>query len=123
MFLPLVLPPSGWSIALRFAEKHSNIDLRVSATLHHVDFAREDVDLAVHHGDDNWPGLEVVRLSGEQLFPVCSPKLLVGRAPTDKTGRRSFRSSTSTIAKIGPDGWRRPALMAPNSPTARCSIA
>jgi LysR family transcriptional regulator, glycine cleavage system transcriptional activator len=51
----------------------------VSATLHHVDFAREDVDLAVRHGDGNWPGLDVVRLSAEQLFPVCSPKLLTGR--------------------------------------------
>ena len=36
----------------------SEIDLRVSATLHHVDFAREDVDLAVRHGDGNWPGLD-----------------------------------------------------------------
>lgn len=63
----------------RFAEEHPSIDLRVSATLHHVDFAREDVDLAVRHGDGNWPGLDVVRLSAEQLFPVCSPKLLAGR--------------------------------------------
>src|SRR4249919_517668 len=63
----------------RFAEAHPGIDLRVSATLHHVDFAREDVDLAVRHGDGNWPGLDVVRLSSEQLFPVCSPKLLAGR--------------------------------------------
>ena len=31
----------------------------MSATLHHVDFAREDVDLAVRHGDGNWPGLDV----------------------------------------------------------------
>jgi LysR family glycine cleavage system transcriptional activator len=63
----------------RFAEEHPSIDLRVSATLYHVDFAREDVDLAMRHGDGNWPGLDVVRLSAEQLFPVCSPKLLVGR--------------------------------------------
>jgi len=62
-----------------FAEAHSGIDLRVSATLHHVDFAREEVDLAVRHGDGNWPGLETVRLSAEQLFAVCSPKLLSGR--------------------------------------------
>src|SRR6266566_5781959 len=62
-----------------FAEAHSDIDLRVSATLHHVDFAREEVDLAVRHGDGNWPGLETVRLSAEQLFAVCSPKLLSGR--------------------------------------------
>jgi len=56
-----------------FAEAHADIDLRVSATLHHVDFAREEVDLAVRHGDGNWPGLETVRLSAEQLFAVCSP--------------------------------------------------
>lgn len=63
----------------RFAEMHPGIDLRISATLHHVDFAREDVDLAVRHGDGNWAGLDVVRLSSEQLFAVCSPKLLSGR--------------------------------------------
>src|SRR4051812_15343732 len=62
-----------------FAEAHSGIDLRVSATLHHVDFAREEVDLAVRHGDGNWPGLDTVQLSGEQLFAVCSPTLLAGR--------------------------------------------
>ena len=27
----------------------------------------------------SWPGLDVVRLSSEQLFAVCSPKLLAGR--------------------------------------------
>jgi LysR family glycine cleavage system transcriptional activator len=62
-----------------FAEAHAGIDLRVSATLHHVDFAREEVDLAVRHGDGNWPGLETVQLSPERLFAVCSPKLLSGR--------------------------------------------
>ena len=63
----------------RFAEAHPSIDLRVSATLHHVDFAREEVDLAVRHGDGNWTGLDVVRLCYEELFAVCSPKLLSGR--------------------------------------------
>jgi LysR family transcriptional regulator, glycine cleavage system transcriptional activator len=63
----------------RFADAHPTIDLRVSATMEHVDFAREDVDLAVRHGDGNWPGLEVVRLSPEFLFPVCSPKFVFGR--------------------------------------------
>jgi LysR family glycine cleavage system transcriptional activator len=63
----------------RFAEEHAGIDLRVSATLQHVDFAREDVDLAVRHGEGNWPGLDAVRLSPEHLSAVCSPKLLAGR--------------------------------------------
>src|SRR6202521_1392918 len=63
----------------RFAERHPEIDLRVSATMHHVDFAREDVDVVVRHGDGKWTGLEVVRLCSERLFPVCSPKLVSGR--------------------------------------------
>jgi len=71
----------------RFAEAHPDIDLRVSASLHHVDFAREDIDLAIRHGDGRWPGLHVTRLWVEELFPVCSPTLLQGRKtlrrPTD----------------------------------------
>jgi LysR family transcriptional regulator, glycine cleavage system transcriptional activator len=63
----------------RFVESHPEIDLRVSATMHHVDFVREDVDIAVRHGDGKWPGLDAVRLCSEQLFPVCSPKFLSGR--------------------------------------------
>jgi LysR family glycine cleavage system transcriptional activator len=67
-----------------FAEAHPEIDLRVSATMHHVDFAREDVDLAVRHGDGNWPGLDVTRLCAEHLFAVCSPKLVSGRNRVSK---------------------------------------
>jgi LysR family glycine cleavage system transcriptional activator len=63
----------------RFAEAYPGIDLRVSATMHHVDFAREEVDLAIRHGDGNWAGFEVNRLCTEQLFAVCSPKFLSGR--------------------------------------------
>jgi len=62
----------------RFAAAHPGIDLRVSASLQHVDFAREDIDLAIRHGDGHWPGLDVTRLCAEEVFPVCSPALLRG---------------------------------------------
>jgi LysR family glycine cleavage system transcriptional activator len=73
----------------RFSEAHPDMALNVSATMHHVDFAREEIDIAVRHGDGNWPGLHVERLGPEKLFPVCSPKLLQGRQrlaePSDVT--------------------------------------
>lgn len=62
-----------------FAEAHPEIDLRISASLQHVDLALGEVDLAVRHGDGQWPGLSVTRLAAEELFPVCSPALLRGR--------------------------------------------
>lgn len=64
----------------RFAEAHPGIDLRVSASMHHVDFAREDVDLAIRHSDGRASGLHITRLCAEVLAPVCSPKLLRGRS-------------------------------------------
>jgi LysR family glycine cleavage system transcriptional activator len=71
----------------RFSEAHPGIDLRVSASVQHIDFAREDIDLAIRHGDGQWPGMHVTRLCTEELFPVCSPKLLNGsgalRSPRD----------------------------------------
>lgn len=70
-----------------FTEAHPEIDLRISATTPHVDFAREDVDVAVRHGDGAWGGLHVARLCAEELFVVCSPRLIAGRKqmrhPTD----------------------------------------
>ena len=65
----------------RFSELHPEIDLRVAAHMHHVDFAREDVDMAVRHGvgDATWSGLDGVRLCTEALFPVLSPQLLPAR--------------------------------------------
>src|SRR5215469_8883962 len=63
----------------RFAEAYPEIELKLSATMHHVDFAREDVDLAIRHGDGNWLGLNAVNLTAEELFPVCSPALMTSR--------------------------------------------
>jgi LysR family glycine cleavage system transcriptional activator len=71
----------------RFSETHPGIDLRVSASVQHIDFAREDIDVAIRHGDGNWPGMHVTQLCSEQLFPVCSPKFASGnralRSPRD----------------------------------------
>ena len=69
----------------RFAAQYPAIDLHVSASLHHIDFIREDIDVAIRHGDGNEPGLHVTRLCAEELFPVCSPALLNGRRTLDST--------------------------------------
>src|SRR5712692_65557 len=64
-----------------FSVTHPNLDLRISASLQHVDFSREDIDLAVRHGTGDWPELHVTRLCAEELFPACSPSLLQAGPP------------------------------------------
>jgi LysR family glycine cleavage system transcriptional activator len=63
----------------RFVENYPGVDLRVAAATQYADFARDEVDVAIRHGDGHWPGLDVARLYSERLFPVCSPKLVAGR--------------------------------------------
>ncbi len=64
-----------------FRARHPDIDVRISADDRLIDFARHDVDLAIRMGNGDWPGLEVVKLMDEDLFPVCSPALLDGDPP------------------------------------------
>ncbi|MFQ5785877.1 MAG: transcriptional regulator GcvA [Alphaproteobacteria bacterium] len=71
----------------RFREAQPDIDVRIAPSLHLTDFAREDVDVALRYGRGVWPGLRADRLMTEDIFPICSPKLLDGphplRAPAD----------------------------------------
>ena len=65
----------------RFHDAYPDIDLRVSSTIRLVDFARDDVDLAIRYGLGRWTGLQADLLRTEELFPVCSPALLEGPHP------------------------------------------
>ena len=70
-----------------FSVTHPNLDLRISASLQHVDFSREDLDLAVRHGDGHWPELHVTRLCAEELFPACRSGTLAERPAGSHAGR------------------------------------
>jgi LysR family glycine cleavage system transcriptional activator len=65
----------------RFRATHPDLDLRISASSQLVDFARDDVDIAIRMGRGRYPGLRVDRLFGESMLPVCAPKLLSGAHP------------------------------------------
>jgi LysR family glycine cleavage system transcriptional activator len=65
----------------RFIAAHSEIDVRLDTTTRLVDFAQEDVDVALRYGSGHWPGLTVSLLMKETVCPVCSPRLLRSRRP------------------------------------------
>jgi LysR family transcriptional regulator, glycine cleavage system transcriptional activator len=59
----------------RFQDRHPDIDLRISAKEHLVDFARDGIDVAIRFGRGDWPGVRADWLTDEALAPVCSPAL------------------------------------------------
>ncbi|OCC02088.1 transcriptional regulator [Labrys sp. WJW] len=65
----------------RFHRAHGDIDVRVSTTGKLTNFHGDGIDVAIRYGGGDYPGLSVEFLTGEEVFPVCSPKLLTGSPP------------------------------------------
>lgn len=62
-----------------FAERFPDVDLQVVTSTRLVDFAREDVDIAIRFGGGNYPSLHVVPLFQPRDIVVCAPALLKKR--------------------------------------------
>jgi len=70
-----------------FRRAHPSITIALSTAIDGVDFANEDIDVAVWYGYGDWPRLHSDSLLRSRLVPVCSPGLLrdgpVLRRPDD----------------------------------------
>ncbi|HZM35598.1 MAG TPA: LysR substrate-binding domain-containing protein [Burkholderiales bacterium] len=69
-----------------FTRAHLDADVRITADTRVQDLERDGLDIAIRHGPPSLAGPNAVRLFGERVFPVCSPKLLKKKplkAPAD----------------------------------------
>ncbi|WP_433899726.1 transcriptional regulator GcvA [Pseudomonas sp. PSE1(2024)] len=64
-----------------FREAHPQIDVRISASTELVGFRKAGIDAAIRYGNGEWPGLRADWLMSDEIFPVCSPRLLTGDKP------------------------------------------
>jgi LysR family transcriptional regulator, glycine cleavage system transcriptional activator len=64
-----------------FRKIHPNIQLKIHADERMVDFKAHNIDLAIRYGTGNYPNFHVTQMIREEIFPVCSPKLLKGDKP------------------------------------------
>ncbi len=76
----------------RFQDAYPDLDVRVSASMQLVDFARDDVDVAIRYGSGQYPDLIVERLLPETVMPVCSPELMAGAQPLRSPGDIRFHT-------------------------------
>lgn len=64
-----------------FQARHPEIEVRISATDRLDPVGEGDVDVGIRYGRGQWPGIESELLLQDEVFPVCSPKLLEGPKP------------------------------------------
>ena len=65
----------------RFHDLHPEIEVWISADMDVVDFAVDDIDVAIRYGAGQYTGLHTEHLMSETIVPVCSPQLLMGENP------------------------------------------
>jgi DNA-binding transcriptional LysR family regulator len=69
-----------------FTRTHPDVEVKITADTRVQDLERDGLDIAIRHGPASLAGPSAIRLFGERVFPVCSPKLLKKqplRAPAD----------------------------------------
>src|SRR5262249_3940000 len=104
----------------RFLSKHPDIDVRISASDHLVDFSVEPIDVGIRYGKGRYPGIATEKLSDDSFVVVCAPALLSRRkvrTPRDLDGQTLIeddhpRAWEDWLArqKVHLDGYRRTEL-------------
>lgn len=81
----------------KFQAHHPHIDVRLEASQRLVEFARDEVDVGIRHGNGHWTGLTAIKLFDDRFTPLISPKLLANgpplKTPADLAGYRLLRDS------------------------------
>ena len=84
--LTVSMPPSfgaAWLVPRleRFRDRHPDIDVRLDVDNRIVDLLHDDVDVGLRYGLGDYPGMRVDCLLSEEVFPVCSARLMEGEHP------------------------------------------
>ncbi|WP_109505134.1 transcriptional regulator GcvA [Pseudomonas aeruginosa] len=85
-------------------------DVRLDTNLRPVDFVAQRIDVGVRYGLGSWPGLVAEKLMDEEVYPVCSPNLLVDatrlQAP-EGLARETLIHDLSMDSHTGFPTWER----------------
>jgi LysR family transcriptional regulator, glycine cleavage system transcriptional activator len=102
-----------------FQNRHPEIELRLLANRRLVDFALENVDMAIRFGTGDFKGLHVERLMPEALIPVAAPLLAEGIVTAADIARRPLLDDElHTSNQIVPDWetWLASQGVVPEAP-------
>jgi LysR family glycine cleavage system transcriptional activator len=87
----------------RFLDRHSDTEVRISASERLVDLAAEGIDLGIRYGLGRYPGLVCEKLADDAWVVVCSPALLAKKplkTPSDL-------AQHVLLEDDAPDAWTR----------------
>jgi LysR family glycine cleavage system transcriptional activator len=84
-----------------FRHRHPNIVLRIGTVVSFDLLQHHDYDVAIRYGSGNWRDLVSHKIAPEEVFPVCSPRLLRSgmelKRPSDLRAYTVIRTSSFAL--------------------------
>jgi len=85
-----------------FQEAHPDVELVLQLSVPLVGLKSENADVEIRFGPGNYPGIEVVKILDEPVFPVCSPGYLADVGPFNAPEKLS----TARLLRCPLEPWR-----------------
>jgi len=89
----------------RFQVAWPDTDVRLDTNLKPVDFAAQRIDIGVRYGMGSWPGLTAEKLMDEEVYPVCSPDLLLQEGRLRRLGDLARETLIHDLSMEGHTGF------------------
>ncbi|MEX0365114.1 MAG: LysR substrate-binding domain-containing protein [Ruegeria sp.] len=86
-----------------FARRHPEVTVNLSTRLQPFDFATDPFDAAIHFGQQDWTGVNYLRIMREDVLPVCAPDL----AQKQTNGPDWLLTAPLLHLDTRPDAWER----------------
>jgi LysR family glycine cleavage system transcriptional activator len=88
-----------------FREKYPHINIRLRTIQSLQNKINHSFDVAIWHGSGKWIGLDATKLGEEEIFPVCSPKLLQSKFPLTSPQDLEHHTIIKTSSPLVNDDW------------------
>ncbi|MEE9428517.1 MAG: LysR family transcriptional regulator [Paracoccaceae bacterium] len=60
-----------------FAKHHPEFTVNITTRLEPFELAKDNFDIAIHFGTEDWPDTKMVRIFEEEMIPVCAPEFQI----------------------------------------------
>jgi LysR family transcriptional regulator, glycine cleavage system transcriptional activator len=88
-----------------FRVRHPAISLHLRTMQSFDNTLQHDFDIAIWHGAGDWVGVTAEKLCDEEVFPVCSPRLLADGGRLDTPEDMTLHTVIRTSSLILRDEW------------------
>lgn len=88
-----------------FRARHPKISIRLTTLRSFEELVRHDYDVAIRYGNGQWPRVLADQISSEEVFPICSPRLVNGSPGLHKLDDLRFHTIIRTESDVLRDYW------------------